>query len=103
MTYQLIPVDNPTAPPLAISARLRSQLVYFMTPPDESHVPPLQPNDYWIDAKHSAQWFADGVFELVSPLDEEHPTVIELSEEQEAFMEWLTTHHIQHIRVQEVP
>ena len=69
MTYQLMPVDHPTAPPLAISARLRSQLVYFMTPPDAPHVPPLQPNDYWIDAEHSAQWFADGVFELVSPLD----------------------------------
>ena len=103
MTYQLVPVDQPTAPPLAISTRLRSQLVYFMTPPDEPHVPPLQPNDYWIDAEHSAQWCADGVFELVSPLDGEQRTVIELSEEQEAFLEWLTTHNIQHIRVQEVP
>ena len=43
MTYQLVPVDQPAAPSLAISARLRSQLVYFMTPPDEPHVPPLQP------------------------------------------------------------
>ena len=102
MSYQLVPVDHPTASPLAISARLRSQLVYFMTPPDEPHVPPLQPNDYWIDATHSVQWCADGVFELVSPLDGEHRTVIELSEEQEGLMEWLTTHHIQHIRVQDV-
>jgi len=85
MTYQLMPVDHSTAPPMAISARLRSQLVYFMTPPDAPHVPPLQPNDYWIDAEHSAQWFADGVFELVSPLDGEQRTVIELSEEQEVF------------------
>ena len=103
MTYQLVSVDNPTAAPLPISARLRSQLVYFMTPPDAPHVPPLQSNDYWIDAEDSAQWFADGVFELVSPLDGEQRTVIELSEEQEAFLEWLTTHHIQHIRVQGVP
>ena len=36
------------------------------------------------------------------PLDEEHPTVIELSEEQEVLLEWLTTNNIQHIRVQEV-
>ena len=103
MTHQLVPVDHPTAPLLTISARLRSQLVYFMTPPDEPHVPPLQPNDYWIDIAHSAQWFVDGVFELVSPLDGEHRTVIELSEEQEVLLEWLTTHNIQHIRVQEVP
>ena len=33
----------------------------------------------------------------------EQRTVIELSEEPEGLMEWLTTHHIQHIRVQEVP
>ena len=103
MSYQLVPVDQSAAPPLAISSRLRSQLVYFMTPSDEPQVPPLQPSDYWIDAEHSAQWFADGVFELVSPLDGEQRTVIELSEEQEVFLEWLTTHHIQHIRVQEVP
>ena len=103
MPYQLVPIDSPAAPPLAISARLRSQLVYFMTPPDEPHVPPLQAHDYWIDAAHSAQWLADGVFELVSPLDGEQRTVIELSEEQEVLLEWLTTHHIQHIRVQDMP
>jgi len=103
MTYQLMPVDHPTAPPLSISTRLRSHPLYFLTPPAAPHVPPLQSNDYWIDAEDSAQWFADGVFELVSPLDGEHHTVIELSEEQEVFLEWLTTQHIQHIRVQEVP
>lgn len=103
MAYQLVPVDNSAAPPLAISERLRSQLVYFMTPPDEPHVPPLQPQDYWIDATQSTQWFADGVFDLVSPLDGEHRTTIELSEEQETLLEWLTTHHIQHIRVQATP
>lgn len=101
MPYQLIPVDNATAPLLTISERLRSQLVYFMTPPDAPHVPPLQPQEYWIDAAHAEVWFADGVFELVSPLDEEHPAVIELSEEQEELLEWLTTYHIQHIRVRE--
>lgn len=101
MPYRLLPIDNPAAPPLDISARLRSQLVYFMTPPDEPHVPPLAPNDYWIDAVQAAEWLADGVFELVSPLDEARPTSIELSEEQEALFEWLTAHAIQHVRVTE--
>ena len=99
MPYRLLPIDNPAAPPLEISARLRSQLVYFMTPPDEPHVPPLEANDYWIDAEQAAEWLADGVFELVSPLDEERPTSIELSEEQEELFEWLTAHAIQHVRV----
>jgi hypothetical protein len=102
-TYRLVPVDQPTAPPLEISARLRSQLVYFMTPPDDPQVPPLQPNDYWIDAQQTARWLADGVLEVVSPLDDEHRTSIELSEEQEVFLGWLATYGVQHIRLQEVP
>ena len=99
-TYRLLAVDQPQAPPLEISPRLRSQLVYFMTPPDEPHVPPLAAHDYWIDAQHTAQWLEDGVIELVSPLDEEHRTVVELSEEQETLLEWLAAHQVQHVRVQ---
>lgn len=99
--YWLTPVDIPPAPPLEISARLRSQLVYFMTPPEAPQVPALRPDEYWIDATQTAQWLAEGVLEVISPLDEEHRAVIELSEEQEMFLEWLATHRIQHIRVQE--
>lgn len=103
LMYWLIPVDNPGAPALQISARLRSQLVYFMTPPEAPQVPPLQANEYWVDAVQTAQWLADGVLEVVSPLDEEHRTTVELSEDQEAFLEWLATHQVQHIRLQEHP
>jgi hypothetical protein len=100
-TFRVLAVDNPSAPPLEISARLRSQLVYFMTPPDEPQVPALETNDYWIDAQQTAQWLEEGVLEVVSPLDDEHQTVVELSEEQEIFLEWLVMHQIQHIRLQE--
>ena len=99
-THRLVPVDNASAPPLEISARMRSQLVYFMTPADEPQVPPLQDHDYWIDARQTAQWLEEGALEVVSPLDEEHQAVVELSEEQEIFLEWLAEHQIQHIRVQ---
>jgi hypothetical protein len=100
-TYRVVPVDNPLAPPLEISARMRSQLVYFMTPQDEPGVPPLEANDYWIDARQTAQWLEEGVLEVVSPLDDEHQTVVELSEEQELFLEWLAAHQVQHIRLEE--
>jgi hypothetical protein len=101
--YRLLAVDNPQAPALEISARLRSQLVYFMTPPDAPHVPPLAASDYWIDAQQTAQWLEDGVIDVVSPLDEAHRTVVELSEEQEMFLEWLATYQVQHVRVQDIP
>ena len=100
--YRVTPVDSPSAPPLEISARLRSQLPYFMTPPDAPHVPPLEPSDYWIDAAEAAQWQEEGVFEVVSPLDGENKTMIELSEEQETLLDWLVTHQVQHIRLQEM-
>lgn len=100
-TYRLLPVDRPSVPPLEVSARLRSQLVYFMTPPDEPQVPTLEAHDYWIDAQQTAQWLSDGVLEVVSPLDSENQTVVELSEEQETLLEWLAVHHIQHVRVQD--
>jgi hypothetical protein len=102
-TYRLLAVDNPQAPFLEVSTRLRAQLVYFMTPPDEPHVPPLAAQDYWIDAEHTAQWLEAGVIEVVSPLDEAHHAVVELSEEQEIFLEWLAAYHVQHIRVQSTP
>jgi hypothetical protein len=66
-------------------------------------VPPLAAYDYWIDRQHTSQWLEDGVIEVVSPLDEEHRTVVELSEEQEALLEWLTAHQVQHVRVQDLP
>jgi hypothetical protein len=102
-TYRAIAVDKPAAPPLPVSARLRAQLVYFMTSRDAPHVPPLEGNDYWIDAANATQWLADGVFEVVSPLDEANKTSIELSEEQEGLLDWLVTYQIQHIRLQEIP
>lgn len=102
VSSRLIAVDNPTAPPLDISARLRSQLVYFMTSPDAPHVPTLASNDYWIDADEAKQWLEEGVFEVVSPLDSENATTIELSDEQERLIEWLVTYQVQHIRLETI-
>ena len=97
-SFRVTSVDNP-ATSIDISERLRSQLVYFMTPSDAPHVPPLEADTYWMDTDSIAQWLEEGVFELVSPLDSENKTIIELSEEQEVFFEWLVTHQVQHIRL----
>lgn len=99
---RLISIDQPAAPALDISTRLRSQLVYFMTPPDAPQVPTLAANEYWIDASSAQQWWEEGVFEVVSPLDSENATMVELSEEQEILLEWLVTHQVQHVRLEDV-
>jgi hypothetical protein len=98
---KLYAVDHPQVPPLAISARLRSQLVYFMTPPDAAGIPPLGENEYWIARHDVTRWLMEGVFLLVSPLDTENVTEVELSEEQDAFLSWLDKHDVEHVRVVE--
>jgi hypothetical protein len=101
MNYTVVSIDQPGVPPLTISSRLRSQLVYFMTPPDSPGVPPLSEKEVWIARDEVTKWLMEGVFLLVSPLDTENMTEVELSEEQEGFLGWLERNHIQHVRVDE--
>jgi hypothetical protein len=98
---KLIAVGRPDAGPLPISARLRSQVVYFMTPAGSPGVPPLGENEYWIARGDVAKWLSDGVLCLVSPLDSENFTEVELSDEQETMLEWLAKNQVQHVRVVE--
>src|SRR5262249_9302130 len=98
---RLLPVDRHDVPPLAISARLRGQLVYFMTPPGSPGVPDLAENEFWIARDDTVKWLNEGVFYLVSPLDSANATEVELSEEQEALLTWLGRNGIQHVQVLE--
>jgi hypothetical protein len=98
---KLIAVDHPEIPALAISTRLRSQLVYFMTPPDTPGIPALGEGEYWLAGIEVSKWLSEGVLMLVSPLDTENMTEVELSEEQEVLLGWLDKHQVQHIRVVE--
>jgi hypothetical protein len=98
---RLIPLDQPHVPPLAISARMRGQLVYFGAAPAAAGVPPLGENEYWFTRDEVRKWLDEGVFYLVSPLDSANQTEVELTEEQEALLSWLDKHHIEHVRVQE--
>jgi len=101
MPHRVVPVDQPEVSPIQISPRLASQLVYFMTPQGTSGVPPLGEGEYWVARADVTHWLMEGVFQLVSPLDTENMTDVELTEEQEGFLSWLDEHHIQHFRVDE--
>jgi hypothetical protein len=95
----LIAVDRSGVSPLPISARMRSELVYFMTPPSAAGVPPLGENEVWIARDDVGTWLADGIIDLVSPLDSANKLEVELSEEQEVVLHWLKKNDIQHVRV----
>jgi hypothetical protein len=92
-------VKRPDVGSLPISARLRTQLVYFMTPAGATGVPAMADNEYWIAQADVSRWLDEGVFYLVSPLDSANATEVELSDEQEALLRWLSKNGIQHVRV----
>jgi hypothetical protein len=92
-------LDRPNVPPLEMPARFRMEIVYFMTPPGERGVPALGEGEYWIAADDARRWLDEMVVYVVSPLDAENQAEIELTEEHEAFLQWLTTHGVQHVRL----
>ena len=90
--------DRPDVPPFEASARLRHEVAYFMSVPGEKGTPQVDEGEYWIDAVSARRWLDDGVISVVSPLDSENQTEVELSEEQEAWLEWMLAHRVSRIR-----
>jgi hypothetical protein len=96
----VIAQDRPTAPPLAMPDRFRMEIPFFMTPAGERGAPAtLGEGEYWIDLDDARQWLDEGVVYVVSPLDAENKAEIELTEYHEAFLQWLITHGICHVRL----
>lgn len=97
---RVVAVDQPEAPPFQMPARFRTDVAYFMTPGGSEGVPPLKEYEYWIRLEDARRWLDDGGVEVVSPLDAEAKAEIELTEEQEAWLEWLIEYEIQHVRLE---
>jgi hypothetical protein len=98
---QVVPVDHPNVPPMTMSARFRTEIVYFMTPAGTRGAPAtLGSNEYWITLDDARRWLDDGVVLVVSPLDSASKAEIELSEEHEAWLEWMVRNNIQHVRLE---
>jgi hypothetical protein len=92
--------ELPELPPLTMPERFRHEITYFMTPPGVGDVPNLPAGEYWITLSDARRCLEDGVVRIVSPLDSDSKAEIELSEEQEAWLEWMVAHHIEHVRVE---
>jgi hypothetical protein len=70
-----------------------------MTPAGSAGVPTLGPSEYWIRREDARQWLDELVVRVVSPLDAEAQAELELTEEQEDWLEWLVKHDIQHVKL----
>ena len=94
-------VERPDLPPRPISQRLRQQLAYFAKLPNAADSLTLGESEYFFPRAEIASTLDDGVILLVSPLDTANMTEVELSEEQEALLEWLKQNNVEHVRVLE--
>ncbi|MDR3637462.1 MAG: hypothetical protein P4L84_26900 [Isosphaeraceae bacterium] len=95
----LVSLDRPNVAARPISARLRTQLVYFASASPPAEAPPLGESEFWFAEADVARWLDDGVFHLVSPLDTANMTELELTEEQETLLGWLRAERVQHVKV----
>lgn len=96
---QIVAIDRPEAGSIAMPERFRKEIVYFMSPADVPNAPQCGKNQYWIPLEHSREWLNDGVFSIVSPLDAESKAEIELTEDQERWLEWMVKHEITVVEV----
>jgi hypothetical protein len=92
-------VDRSDLPPLEMPSRFRRDIHYFMTPPGEHNAPKLPPDEYWIRLEDTRRWLEEGMLLLVSPLDSENQAEVEISEDQEKWLEWLLANQVQHVRL----
>jgi hypothetical protein len=100
MIIRVHAVNRPDVPACPMPARFRHDVTYFATPAGTMDAPvTLGDREYWIRTADSARILDDGVITIVSPLDSASRTELEITEDQERFLEWLTLHGVQHVRI----
>lgn len=103
MTLLVHAVTHSQLPPFRMPDRFRTDISHFATPAGTGDAPQkLGDNEFWISADDAEKLYDDGVFRIVSILDNENRTELELSEEQEALLEWLLEHKIRHVRLEQL-
>ena len=93
-------IDQQGVSPLEMPDRFRMEIPFFMTPPGEKDSPAaLGENEYWVNLDDARQWLDEQVVYVVSPLDAENKAEIELTEYHEAFLQWLISNNVRHVRL----
>jgi len=99
MGVLVYPIDRPDVPPFPMPERFRHEVAYFIQIPEDGGHEQPPAGEYWIDLKEVQGWYDGGVILLVSPLDSQNRTEVELSEEQEGWLEWLLANQVCHFRL----
>jgi hypothetical protein len=101
MSVRVVAVDHPELAPFAMPDRFRHDVTYFATPAGVQDAPAtLGEREYWIRGEDARRIREDGALTIVSPLDSASRTELEITEEQERWLEWLIQHNIRHVRIE---
>ena len=96
--YLVIPLDNTEIAPYEISATLRNQLPYFTEGRIQNRG---SSGEFFFPIARTTELLEDGVFYVVSPLDDQNQAEIEITDEQEDLLEWLVSNGIEGVRITE--
>jgi hypothetical protein len=98
MSVQVFAVNQPDLKSFPMPERFRHEVTFFALDrhPDGSA---LSEGEWWIDLNEATQVLEDGVVRLASPLDSHSRAEIELSEEQEAWLEWVVAQRVERVRL----
>ena len=100
MAVSVSAVDRDDVPRLAMPDRFRHDVTYFATPAGMQDAPAALPEgEYWIRAADARKILDDGTITIVSPLDSASRTEIEITEDQERWLEWLLDHAVERVRI----
>lgn len=92
-------VNRPEVPPLKVSPRFRHDITYFAAHPSNLGRPALPQGEYYMVLEEARVTLDDGVFRIVSPLDSDNRTELEITEEQEDWLRWVVEHQVEHLKL----
>ena len=99
MSVRVSAGERPEVPPIEMPERFRHEVTFFAS----DHLPSgevLPGGEWWIDGAEAEMVLGDGVVRVASPLASEGRAEIELSEEQEAWLEWVVKHRVERVRLE---
>ncbi len=60
----------------------------------------LAKGEWWVRRKDALRIYDEGVVRIMSALDSANTSELEITEEQEAWLQWMIRHEIEHLRLE---
>ena len=94
-------VEKPELTPFEMPARFKHDIMYFVTQAGEQGVPrTIAQGEWWVRREDAQRLYDEGVVRIVSPLDSANSVEVEITEEQEAWLNWMIQHAVEHVRLE---